>query len=161
MGQEVMRSAVLFSFGVLCASAADPNYKPKPEDYRIVNGKLYNLVLSTNFVTLNKISGEHGPKWSYSQGGLQVVNVLQAGVVMRHYSFNIGNKGYGSTIIVTNLPDAAGLVTGKYYPRPFRAMRRGVYKWASTEGIFDIAAYDYGIPNTPENRKAAGIERKE
>lgn len=106
----------------------DPKYKPQPEDFRIADGKLYNILVSTNWNTW--ISGPE----------MRVRQVLTNGVI-----FHLIERG--GTCLVKNYP---GLLTqGQTIKAYLRVMRAGVFQYAGET----IPAYDFGLANTPENRK--------
>lgn len=139
-------------------------YVVKPEDYRISDGKRYNIVLSTNWVTL---SG----KSEYAK----VISTIPEGMILQLYHYerirvsNLnanqrigGYSGGGPTMrripgappvldekcLVKNLPLAP--IPGKEYPLNFRVMRKGYF----TNDSEVLEYFDYGLPNEPGNLKS-------
>jgi len=135
--------------------------KPAPEvvyesDFRIAEGVLYNVRLSK--------------RWAQFIPGAEmtVIKVLPDGVVFRLYaninetsrtSGNIGRSSFGSRTIHTSVVQA-----GTCFVRNFPSRALTVGEWCSTplyvlcvEPVaYDgqmLPAYDYGVPNTPQNRK--------
>jgi len=135
--------------------------KPAPEvvyesDFRIAEGVLYNVRLSK--------------RWAqYIPGAeMTVIKVLPDGVVFRLYaninetsrtSGSIGRSSFGSRTIHTSMVPA-----GTCFVRNFPSRTLTVGEWCSTplyvlcvEPVaYDgqmLPAYDYGVPNTPQNRK--------
>jgi hypothetical protein len=124
--------------GIALAAGAQTNsakYVPKASDMRIVEGKMYNRELSTNWVTL-PIAG----------GSLVVVEVIPGGVVVKG-SVKSGEKA--ETMLIKHCPGEKDLAKGKSISSPFRAMPVAAVKYGSAT----VAAYDCGLANTPENRK--------
>lgn len=125
------------------AHAQTNKYTPKAEDFRIVNGKLYNAELSTNFVTLNEDRKIQGVMFY-----LKVVDPHQAGTVMQSCTWSVkGGERRGTFILVKNLPEQNRVTTGQDFERRIRVMPNGTHQWRSTKGVLTINAYDYGLPN--------------
>lgn len=119
----------------------DPNsgYIPKPDDYRIFQGKLYNAALSTNWIT-----------FAGADGYLEVETVGRKSIccnVMEPLSY--GGFNQSKTILIYNYPRHDQVVTGEKILEPTHCIRVENY---STNSIA-YEAYDYGFLNTPENRK--------
>ena len=115
-------------------------YKSEPEDFRIVNGRLYNAITSTNFIYL--------PQYSGPSGYFEVEKITPQGVVFRPTVKSYA-PDYIQRFLVKHLPNEKELFTGQTFANGFRAMRITPV----TIGKETFATYDYGLPNTPENRK--------
>jgi len=143
-----MKSIAIFLITMLLtfiARGQTKNYKPKPEDFRIVEGTLYNIQTSTNWSEIPE-SSEYFYCW------LKVFQVLPEGVIFQRGAMATKRNepfSYHEKCLVQNYPGKDTLITGKSINQPIRVMRVGVFKYGSES----IAAYDYGLPNTPENRK--------
>ena len=128
-------STILAVFSLALFAQAQPNssgYTPKATDMRIVEGKMYNRVLSTNWVTLPTAGAT-----------LQVVDVTSGGVVVKT------SAKTGEEMVIKHHPEEKKLAKGKTIASPFRAMPVADVKY----GDQTVAAYDCGLPNTAENRK--------
>ncbi len=124
--------------GVVLSTKAQTNsakYVPKASDMRIVEGKMYNRELSTNWVTLPA-----------SGGKLEVIDMTSDGVVVKG-STKAG--GAAETMLIRHYPDAPNLSKGKKISTPFRTMPVEATKY----GNGTVAAFDCGLANTPANRK--------
>jgi hypothetical protein len=129
-------SAMLVLCWLAIFASAQPTpggYTPKAADMRIVEGKMYNRVLSTNWVTL--------PAAGVT---LQVVDVVEGGLVVK------ASATTGEQMVIKHHPEEKKLAKGATITTPFRAMPVAGIKY----GQQTVAAYDCGLPNTPENRKA-------
>lgn len=127
---------LLVAFCTVSIGRAQTNsapYVPKTADMRIVEGKMYNRELSTNWTTLPA-----------AEATLEVVEVIPEGVVVESKV-----KGVGEKILVKHYPGEKKLAKGQTIMTSFRAMK--------VEGVKDgnatVAAYDCGLSNTKENRK--------
>jgi hypothetical protein len=127
-------STLLAVFSLALFAHAQPNsgYTPKAADMRIVEGKMYNRALSTNWVTLPAAGAT-----------LQVVEVTSSGVVAKT------SAATGEEILIKHHPEEKKLAKGKTITTSFRAMPVAGAKY----GEQTVAAYDCGLPNTAENRK--------
>ena len=117
----------------LTCAGAEPKYTPKPEDFRILDGKLYNAVLSMAWTRLPKHSGS-----------LKVYEIIPQGVIVQPILPAIDGAKY----LIKNHPEQKTLTTGKWIGA-MDVFRRGVF----TYGLDTMEVYDWGLPNTPENRK--------
>jgi len=125
--------ALLAVLGIALGAAAQTNsYVPKGTDMRIVEGKMYNRVLSTNWVTLPAAGAT-----------LEVVDVVSGGVVVKT------TANSGEEMIIKHYPEEKKLAKGKTITTSFRAMPVTAAKY----GEQTVATYDCGLPNTAENRK--------
>lgn len=132
--------------------AREPS-KPKPtpstNDFRIHEGKLYNVALSTNWVTIPDALG-------YRQfiPGMEVVTLSSEGLILQFYDYSYSRPGRPSEridrikLVVRNFPGAAALVSGKKID-PFRAIPLSVVTYQGDR----IPSFDYGLPNTMEKRR--------
>ena len=115
------------------AAELPKDYKPSPEDFRIVDGVRYNIILSTNWI---RIPPRHQSKWT------KVETVVPEGVV---FTF-IGNPRVrvpdGPKFLVKNHPDKATLTTGQWIESMI-LMRVGTFQYSGEV----IAMYDYGLTN--------------
>lgn len=116
----------------LRAQTGTNHYFPNATDMRIVDGKMFNRVLSTNWTTLP------------AQGTtLEVLEVATNGVVLQARK----SDGTGEKILVKHFPGSPA--KGKAMTTPLRAMPVASVKY----GAETLTAYDCGLPNTRENRK--------
>ena len=126
----------VFSLALLANGQSNSSgYTPKAADMRIVEGKMYNRALSTNWVTLPTTGM-----------GLSVVDVNSNGIVVA-ISGKAGASG--EEMVIKHHPEAKKLTKGATITTPFRAMPVSGVKY----GEQTVAAFDCGLPNTPENRK--------
>ena len=124
----------VFSLALLAHGQSNSGgYTPKAADMRIVEGKMYNRALSTNWVTLPSAGAT-----------LQVVDVVSGGLVVKTSATT------GEQMVIKHHPEAKKLAKGATITTSFRAMPVAGIKYAEQT----VAAYDCGLPNTPENRKA-------
>jgi hypothetical protein len=120
----------------LRAQTNSSHYKPNAADMRIVEGKMYNRVLNTNWTTLPPAGATLG-----------VIEVNGDGLVLaRHYAKSGAEE---QTIVIKHHPEEKKLAKGAVITTPFRAMRVADVKY----GKGTVPAYDCGLANTPENRK--------
>lgn len=114
------------------------NYVPKPEDYRIANGKIYNVMLSTNWVTLG--------------GGYNYLEVQTVGPKAILFTVNsmlaYGGFTVTKTFFVYHHPKHDSVTTGQQV-ESFRCIR---VENLNINGVV-YEAYDYGYENTPDNRR--------
>jgi hypothetical protein len=121
------------AWGLQAQTNSSP-YKPNAADMRIVDGKMYNRVLNTNWTTLPPTGAT-----------LEVLEVTADGVILQ--SRKDGRAG--EKLLVKHHPDEKSLTKGTVLTKPFRAMPvEGVKQGGSV-----VAAYDCGLANTKENRK--------
>jgi hypothetical protein len=113
------------------------HYVSKAADMRIVEGTMYNRVLSTNWVTLPSAGGT-----------LQVVEVSPEGIVALLTYAKSG--AIEETLVIKHHPEEKKVAKGSAITTPFRAMRVADVKYGNGK----VAAYDCGLANTKENRKA-------
>src|SRR5580704_4059654 len=119
----------------LLAQTNTYHYTPKSADMRIVEGKMYNRVLSTNWTTLPSAGTT-----------LEVLAVIPDGAfVQSHKDGKAGDK-----LMIKHCPDSNKLAKGQTITNPFRAMQVADVKFENGT----VAAYDCGVANTKENRKA-------
>ena len=126
-------TTVLTAACVASINAAElpKNYKPSPQDFRIVDGVRYNIILSTNWI---RIPPRHQSEWT------KVVTVIPDGVVFTL----IGNRQVpdGPKFLVKNHPDKATLTTGQWIESMI-LMRVGTFQYSGEV----IPMYDYGLTN--------------
>jgi hypothetical protein len=125
--------------GMASAASAQTNsaaYVPRADDLRIVDGKMFNRVLSTNWTSLPAMGAV-----------LEVVDTVPEGVVFQSKT----REGKpGDKVLVKHHPAEKGLTKGKTMKTPFRALKVADFKY----GKETLAAYDCGLANTAENRQA-------
>jgi hypothetical protein len=119
------------------AAPADPAPPPLSSHFRLVDGKIYNIMLSTN--------------WTYlpsPRGKLEIVQLLTNGAIctakMEIIKTNrvVGYEASGTNVFVKNIPAVAnGVIVGA------RVMRAGT----TNIGDKTYPAYDYGILNSSMN----------
>lgn len=118
----------------LQAQTNSSHYKPNAADMRIVDGKMYNCVLNTNWTTL--------PAAGVT---LQVADIIPDGVILQTRK----DDQPGQKILVKHYPGEKNLAKGAMLTKPFRAL--------PVEGVRQdggvITTYDCGLANTKENRK--------
>jgi hypothetical protein len=114
------------------------HYVPNKSDMRIVDGKMYNRVLSTNWATLPQPGAT-----------LEVVEVVTNGVVLQS---RMDGKA-GQKLLVKNYPAAKTLTKGNVIMTPFRALEVGEVKYGG--GM--VTTYDCGLADTKENRKTLKV----
>ena len=135
---------------------------PRAEDFRIAGGTLYNIQLSTNWVRLSQAKPLYvvavrregllvEERWEDPVYGPPQVNALErigagfgGGPPHRPLLYTI--KQTGLRKLIRNYPK--GVVTGSRVPSDI-FMPSGTMDWEGST----IAIVDYGLPNTPENRK--------
>jgi len=136
---QVMKT-FLMALASICATwelQAQTNnspYKPNAADMRIVDGKMYNRVLNTNWTTLPSAGTT-----------LEVAEVIPVGVILQTRTDNQP----GEKILVKHCPDEKSLAKGTVLTKPFRAMPVEAVKY---DGVV-VTTYDCGLSNTKENRK--------
>jgi hypothetical protein len=113
-------------------------YKAEPADFRVVDGKVYNIVLSTNWVKLPQ-----------GDANMRVHNVISNGVYFRIE----GKRSNPDTFVfVKNYPDRDKLTTDQRIEKVV-AMQTGIKNATNKAGgEYTMKAYDHGLPNTPDNR---------
>ena len=80
-----------------------------------------------------------------------MVEVIREGVIFESYgSIDNGSGRMITYCLVKHLPDESMLTTGKIYRENRFVMRTGRFSYQNQT----LPAYDYGLPDTPENRKA-------
>jgi hypothetical protein len=130
----------LVIIAITCAAAGaraqtnTPRYVPNGADMRIVDGKMYNRVLSTNWTTLPEAGA-----------ALEVVEVNADGVVAQSRKDDVP----GGKLLLRHYPSETKLTKGETLKTSFRAMQVASVKYADET----VPAYDCGLPNTAENRK--------
>jgi hypothetical protein len=126
--------AITFGACGLQAQTNSSHYKPNAADMRIVEGKMYNRALNTNWTTLPPAGTT-----------LEVVEIIPDGVILQTRK----NDNPGEKLLVKHCPDDTTLTKGTVLTKPFRAMPvEGV-----RQGGGVITTYDCGLANTKENRK--------
>ena len=153
----LINSLVLASLcSVLTLTLAMAATPPQPPEVRILDGTLYFINTSTNWVEL--------------ADGMEVIEVLPEGVVSQIVRYRPIYRRNPQTApgtsnaqgrllrtekllvgkcIIRNHPQHGTLTSGASVYNRFRVFPRGVFKY----GAETIAAYDCGLPNTTENRK--------
>ncbi len=126
---------------VIRASQADTN------DFRWVEGKLYNRALSTNWVSLPtecvNSPGTPGQMWRITS--LRVAQLLPENHLIVEERYYVGRAHKSSQyFVVKNYPGAAKLVTGNPLPE-LRVLRTGSRELNGET----IAVYDYGTLPPP------------
>ncbi len=121
--------AALICFVAFCCQAQ------QKDEFRIVNGQLYNINRSTNWVSLPLMKGAQLP--------MRVVKVTSQGALLQYYWPTVRKEDERiiEEYLVKNRPDDKTLTTGTKIYR-IRAMRVG------TVSIDDktLGQYDYGNP---------------
>jgi hypothetical protein len=128
----------LVMFCAVSAGWAQTNtnhYKPNGADMRIVDGKMYNRTLSTNWTTLPPAGAT-----------LEAVEVISEGVVVKN-SAKDGKPA--EKLLIKHYPDEKNVAKGQMITMPFRALAVGSIKYGSET----VPVYDCGLANTKENRK--------
>lgn len=108
--------------------------KPKPADFRVVNGELYNTLRSTNWMTVKG----------------NVRGVASAGTPVKVYEVTQPEPTrpmFGQSVVIKNIPNKDKLVEGS--PVVCRMMIVGTVQHEGKQ----VLLCDYGLPNTQENRK--------
>jgi hypothetical protein len=126
--------AISFAAWGLQAQTNSPHYKPNAADMRIVDGKMYNRVLNTNWTTL--------PSAGVT---LEVAEIIPDGVILQTHKDNQP----GEKLLVKHCPDEKNLAKGTMLTTSFRAMPVEALKYNGGT----LSAYDCGLANTKENRK--------
>lgn len=121
-------------------------YTPEPGDFRVVDSKVYNIILSTNWVKVPTV---------YDR--IRVNNVNKDGVFFRvENGFHSNRSSDPDTyIFVKNYPGRDKLTTDQFVERMV-VMQSGVLPSTNRVGYI-VKAYNYGLPNTPENRKNGNV----
>lgn len=133
--------------GALGQVQVPKDYKPTADDFRIVDGKLYNIRTSNKWEDLAPNNGT----WA-----LRVVTVSpqRNGVFVERFQRS-NRADTANTIFVKNLPGWTNLVDNQEIIADHRVMPTG--NLTATNKVFGSTtvyrAFDYGLPNTPENRK--------
>jgi hypothetical protein len=162
-------------FTLLLAATAYTKAAPQPQDFRIHNGKLYNVTLSTNWTRLvnrndegryvilkvssnEVVAQEQWMEKIYDKVELRPqLNSNQriggyAGNPIRSFRQVLveTKERTGKTVYIRNfIPDYSSIanVGDTFHSR--HVIEVGTYLWRDQT----IQAYDCGLPNTPENRK--------
>lgn len=101
---------------------------------RIVDGKMYNRMLNTNWTTLPS-----------AEVTLEVVEIIPEGVILQTRK----DGKPGEKLLLKHYPDEKKLAKGMALTKQFRAMPVGPIRYDG--GV--VSTYDCGLANTKENRK--------
>jgi hypothetical protein len=127
-------------------------------DYRIVDGHLYNVGRSILWQDIP-------PKDAYGSPGLGYVaytgkvEQVKSNEILVNITVETGNgpayknSWHERLVVISNHPKASSFVTGDVFPRDrFLPIQNRTLHNSSGHTI-TVKAYDYGLPNTTENRK--------
>src|SRR5271170_6667479 len=126
--------ASFLAAGSVRAQTNAPRYQPKSSDFRIVNGKMYNRALSTNWTTLPPSGSTYA-----------VLASVPEGLVLQSRKADMP----GDTILLKHYAADKTPAKGDIITISFRAMPVDAFKYEDMK----ISAFDCGLPNTPQNRK--------
>jgi hypothetical protein len=130
-------------FGLALAAGAQTNsnpYVPRADDMRIVEGRMYNRVLSTNWTTL--------PSAGMT---MEVLDAVPEGVVFQSRRKDGATPGAtNGKLLVKHLPNERALKKGAIMTASVRALPVAGFNY----GAETVAAYDCGVANNAANRKS-------
>lgn len=108
---------------------------PKPAEYRIVDGKLYNITTSTNWLRIPT-----------SAQSLEFKETIPEGAIFQGLTVSpTGEKVYGLKCLVKNYPDASKLAEGAIISNMMVLPKYQLFDYKQTQ----IGICDYGLPGKP------------
>lgn len=122
-----------------------------PSDFRIHNNQLYNVKLSTNWITIPYLSVNHGMGYATIYNGV-FFKKESGGWIIRIKRIWSGDYAY-EYVLLKNNPTFINAVSGQ-------VLRNDRYIYVGTTEVdisertsgITIKVYDWGLPNTPDNR---------
>lgn len=146
-------AAVVF----LCALSSAP--AQVASDFRIVDGQLYNVqksVLWTDIPPKNTSDPNYHQAFLFYGGRVEIVG--QTSLLVRINVETVagpasGHDWDGRLVLIKNHPKQRTFTTGDKFPRDrFFPVGNHTLTNRAKDQTITVKVYDYGLPNTPENR---------
>ena len=126
-------------------------YVPEAWHFRIVDGQLYNIILSSNWHDLWEWTGTPFGQFRVSSKGYDSVIGNWVAVDCFKMDVQTGDHNLLKTVLVKNCGHPENLAVGESFSANSRVMLVGNVE---TYDGRKLEVYDSGLPNTPENRAA-------
>jgi hypothetical protein len=148
-----MKKLVTAALLVLCAVCVVAQVA---SDFRIVNGKLYNIRKSALWINLppEDSYGTYNAVWYHGW----VESVGESSIIVRMEAETLNGPSYKNewhdrSVLIKNHPQQKKFSNGDKFSRDrFFPLGNQTLTNRSGDRVITVRAYDYGLPNTPTNR---------